>query len=344
MNAVLRDELDRDRKELLERCAAVYAREAFAIVWTDGLEGDAAKRVTRRGWPQTKPLAGADGGAFAAALFATRGQTRNPALVVRASRLITVECDTPAGLVQVEELGLPPTWTVRSSEAHRQHRHFRWPGSVEPEKVSFRFEADGVTADSEHYYLVPPALNPSGAVYAFLPGLSPDDLPIAELPEPSFRGLLRLAGVNDRGPVSPTPSIAPPPPTPPDPEHLRRERLERLLAACSDEDAEGIAADPLGGGHSPHAYGLRVLANACERVASTSPGSRHSALNKSAFVVGGYLAATGLDRDRVIAALEAAAEAAGLESPADRAQSSRTIERGLTAGAARPRAIPERAA
>ena len=293
MNTTPRGEPARARAALLELHGAAFARAGFAVVWTDGLEGDAARRVTTKGWQNTKPLPAADGGHFAAGLFKTRGETRNPALVCRASRLIVVESGTVEGLAQVEALGLPATWTVRSSLAHRQHRYFRWPAGVDPEKVAFLFEASGVTGALDHYFLVPPAINRLGTFYVFLPGLSPDDVPIVELPVESYLELLHLAGVLDRTdtPASPPPIVLPPLPV--TPEQLRREKLERLLAAGSIEEAERIAADPLGGGHSPFAYGRRVLATAVERVLEAKKGTRHTVLNKSAYIVGGFLAATG---------------------------------------------------
>ncbi len=348
MNVIPRDAFTYERTRLLERYGAAYGREAFAIVWTNGLKGDASRQVTARVWPQTKPLPASDGGAYAAGLFKTRGRTRNPALIARASRLIVVECDTLEGLTAIEALDLPATWTVRSSLAHRQHRYFRWPAGIDdPEIVSIRFEASATVGDREHYYIVPPALHRNGTVYAFLPGLGPDHLPIAALPEESYRELLRRAGKENRShnaDVASSSLLTPLPPLPLTPEQLRHERLRRIAAARTFEEAERLAADPLAGGHSPFAYGQRVLQTACERILDAPQGSRHSVLNKSAYVVGGLIVATGLDRADVALALAAAAELAGLTSESDRAQTVRTIERGLAAGEAKPRPIPERAA
>jgi hypothetical protein len=333
-----------DRIAQLEVCARQYALNRLAITWTAGIEGDAARAV-RTSWSHIPQLPSADGGAFAAGLFAGRGLTRNPAIVARASRLVIVECDTPQGLAEVEALELPWTWTVRSSAPHRRHWYFRWPHDVDPEFVSFRFESDRITADRDHYYLAPPALHRSGSIYAFLPGRRPDDLPIAELPEDAYWILVRLAG-RDREASQATaasPMLGVAPSAPLDRDELARQRLQRILDANTIEDAERLAATrPT----SPFAYGQRVLETACARIAAAERGSRHTTINKSAFVVGGFVAATGLDRSAVIGVLTAAAEKlvaddATFGSAANRAQTARSIMRGLAAGEDRPRSIPE---
>jgi hypothetical protein len=326
-----------DRRQLLERLGGAYGREAFAVIWTDGIKGDAARRVTRAGWPQTRPLPSTDRGAFAAALFAQRGQTRNPAITARASRLLIVETDTPEGLAQLDALELPATWTVRSSAPYRQHRYYRWPGGIAPTHVSFRFE-HSISGDREHYYLAPPALHPSGAVYMFLPGRGPDDLPIAELPTLSYQELIRLAGVDDHITIT-SPATGRSAPA----SRSQSRRLRAILEARTESELDLAAADPTG---QAAAYGRTVLATACARIAAAETGTRHATINKSAYIVGGLLAATGLDRAEVLAALEAAAERlveadANFGTPANRSQTERAITRGLSAGEARPRPIPE---
>jgi hypothetical protein len=84
-------------------------------------------------------------------------------------------------------------------------------------------------------------------------------------------------------------------------------------------------------------YAQRLLANACERIATTGAGSRHEALNREAFSVGGF--AHLLDGlDAVVDALTQAAVAAGKSEREAR----RTAHAGVVAGMERPRQVPDR--
>src|SRR4029453_8605544 len=89
----------------------LYRSLKLAIVWTDGKEGDAAKRVTKNGWPETQPLTGDEDLDYLAGQFATRIKTRNPAVVARPSGLVVVDCDDEAGLAAFTALGQPDTLT-----------------------------------------------------------------------------------------------------------------------------------------------------------------------------------------------------------------------------------------
>jgi hypothetical protein len=185
------------RAELLERCGRYYGEQRFAIAWTqtnNGAGGD-AKAVKTAGWQNTKPLPDGD---FGAGLFRRRGESRNPAVVLRPSGLVAVECDGEEDLALVEELGLPETLTVRSSSEAKRHYYFRPPGGLETVPfVAFRFESGKLTADSGRYFVCPPALHPSGAVYSFLPGHGPGEAVIAEMPEAVYRRLAERAREED---------------------------------------------------------------------------------------------------------------------------------------------------
>lgn len=175
------------RETLLESYGRFYGEEHFAVAFTAGTEGDAAKRITTKGWDTTKPLAGGD---FAAGLIAERGLTRNVAIVLRPSNLIVLECDTEDDLMRIEKLGLPQTLTVRSSAPYKRHFYFRPPEQLEAlPYVAFRFESGKLTADSGRYFLAPPSIHPSGTLYAFLPGLGPGETDVVELPERIYRDL-----------------------------------------------------------------------------------------------------------------------------------------------------------
>jgi DNA-binding MarR family transcriptional regulator len=179
-------------EEELERLGRFYGEQRFAIAWTASNNGDDdAKRVTTKDWQHTKPLEDAD---FAAGLFKERGKTRNPAIVLRPSGLVAIECDGAEDLARVEELDLPPTLTARSSAPDRRHLYFRPPAPLETLPfVAFRFEAGELTADAGRYFVAPPALHPSGAVYSFLPELGPGEVAIAEMPAALYLDLCKRA-------------------------------------------------------------------------------------------------------------------------------------------------------
>jgi len=177
----------------LEEYGRFYGAEHLAVTFTAGIEGENAKRVITKGWDKTAPLADAD---FGASYVAGRGATKNPAVVLRPSNLIVLECDSEQDLVRIQELGLPSTITVRSSEAYKQHFWFRPPRGLEALPfVAFRFESGKLTADSGRYFLCPPAIHPSGAVYSFLNG--PETHQIAELPEETYKELSEHARASD---------------------------------------------------------------------------------------------------------------------------------------------------
>jgi len=178
------------REMLLERYGELYGRLHLALAFTVGLSGKDAKRVTTTGWDKTKPL---PDGPYGAGLLKNRGVKRNPAVVLRASGLIGVECDTPEGLELIRRLNLPATVTVQSrAEAHRLHFWFRPPADLDViPYVAFRFEEKAVTADEGRYLLVPPALHPTGAVYRFL--RAPDEHEIAALSTTQYAELVRCA-------------------------------------------------------------------------------------------------------------------------------------------------------
>jgi hypothetical protein len=184
------------RRELLKVYGRFYGEHRFAIAWTSTNRADRGnpKSVTTQGWQFTKPLANADIGA---SVFG-RGITRNPALVLRPSGLIGVECDGDEDLARVKALGLPPTLTERSSLPTKLHFYFAIPDELETvPKISFRFEAGSLTAAENNYYVCAPALHESGATYSHLPGPGPSDVPIATMSAGVYRELLAAATKED---------------------------------------------------------------------------------------------------------------------------------------------------
>lgn len=187
--------IDAERHALLDQYGRYYGREHFAVAFTASTQGDDAKRVTTTGWDRSAPLATAD---FGAGLIGNRGKERNVAIVLRPSNLIVLECDTEEDLARIGALNLPETLTVQSSAPYKRHFYFRPAPTLEAiPYVAFRFESGKLTADSGRYFLAPPSIHPSGAVYSFLPGRGPDDLPIAVLPEGLYTQLAQQARVED---------------------------------------------------------------------------------------------------------------------------------------------------
>ena len=167
------------RQALLERYGEVYGELGLAIAFTRSVSGEDAKRCGA-GWDKTDPLPDRP---FGAALLKGRGAKRNPAVVLRRSGLIGIECDTPEGLEQIVALDLPATVPVQSSAPHKLHFWFR-PPNGNAAYAAFRLERAGVAADKGRYLLCPPALHPSGAVYTFL--REPPGTEIATLPQSRY--------------------------------------------------------------------------------------------------------------------------------------------------------------
>jgi hypothetical protein len=181
------------REALLQEYGQFYGEQHFAVTFTSTTVGDDAKRVTTRGWDKTAPLAD---GPFGAALLKGRGEQRNPAIVLRPSNLIVLECDTEDDLARIEQLNLPATLTVRSSQPYKRHYYFRPAPELEAlPYVAFRFETGKLTADTGRYFLAPPSIHPSGAVYDYISHRGPHDVEIATLPEPIYRDLAQQARI-----------------------------------------------------------------------------------------------------------------------------------------------------
>ena len=151
--------------------------------------------MTTAGWQFTKPLGGAGRGE---AVFG-RGLYQNPAVNLRTSGLVGIECDGDEDLARVKSLGLPTTLTERSSLPTKLHFYFAAPAELElVPKVSFRFEAGGLKAAENNYYVCAPALHESGAVYMHLPGPGPnEDIAIAMFPVDIYEALVAEAATAD---------------------------------------------------------------------------------------------------------------------------------------------------
>ena len=158
------------RDERLEAAGRKLAGWGAAVAWTMGNQGDLAKRCGSR-WDESTPLGDPE---FAAALFKGRGQTKNPAVVLRPSGLIGIETDSDDDLMAFQMLHLPETAAVRSSGPGRMHFYFRAPHHVS--HYGFRFEQGRVFGDTGRYFVAPPAIHPTGVEYEFANDLAPTEL------------------------------------------------------------------------------------------------------------------------------------------------------------------------
>jgi hypothetical protein len=184
------------RDELLAVYGRFYGEQHFALVFTDtnrarSPEDTRPKRITQNSWQTTQPLPHAARGE---AVLTASGQHRNPAINLRTSGLVGIECDGGLDLADVQALDLPPTLTERTSSPVHLHFYFRAPERDTLPKVGFRFEDGKLKADGNRYFVCAPAIHPNGSVYSFLQGRGPGEIEIATLPEQTYSKLLQAAG------------------------------------------------------------------------------------------------------------------------------------------------------
>jgi hypothetical protein len=187
------------------------------------------------------------------------------------SGVVVIDDDTPDG-AGAAALKLPVTPTVITGSGKR-HYYFKAP--AEPIKNSAGKLADHLDVRGEGGQVVfPGSIHPdTNQPYTWAPSLSPDDVPLAELPQEIVG---RLAPKRSK---RTTPHSAP----------LTNEQVDRLRA-----------------------YTTEGLEKAAERIAATPEGSRNDKLNREAFTFGGFIAAGLQLRDAVVSALSEAASRAGL--------------------------------
>lgn len=176
------------RLKALERYGRVYGALGFAVGWTVGLVGDDAK-VSRHWQSRPDRLADPEHGA---ALLRGRGMNRNPVVSLKQSFLLGVDIDGPAGRALLGELvpdGLPRTVVVRSGRSDGgMHAWFRPPENCRHHKLEF---GKKLVLSADGYFVAPPGVHASGAVYSFAPGRSPEEHPIAVFPADVYQRLLK---------------------------------------------------------------------------------------------------------------------------------------------------------
>lgn len=101
------------------------------------------------------------------------------------SGVIDVELDGPDAAAAWQELGLGEIWTPTYTAGRGPHRLFKWSEdlpAVAVKKVSgieVRIGNGGMAAQS----VIPPSTHHTGVTYQWVPGMSPDDVELAELPD-----------------------------------------------------------------------------------------------------------------------------------------------------------------
>ena len=188
----------------VERIAREYGRLRLAVAFTDGIEGEAAKRITGS-WNRTDPLPGEK---FAAGYVSARCKSKNPAIVLAPSGLLGIDIDGPEGAARFAEVvgDLPTTVTVDTGKG--THLYFRPPEGVRGVAgVEFGKEG-GITPSAGRYFVCPPAQHKDGGVYRFREGRAPWDVEIAGLPRETLDAILRAAGTSRKEATAAEPGAA----------------------------------------------------------------------------------------------------------------------------------------
>jgi hypothetical protein len=133
-----------------------------------------------------------------------RRRTRaNIAIDLDGSRLVDLDADCPTVRRALTEL-LGEIRTPEAATGRGSRLLFRCPrGTFTNVRLPL---TDGLEVEIRFHGIavVPPSVHITGAVYSWLPGLSPDDLPVAELPEALLRVLTAHAKESTKGITSDT--------------------------------------------------------------------------------------------------------------------------------------------
>lgn len=211
----------------------------------------------------------------------------------RASGVVVIDDDTPGGS-GAAQLHLPRTPAVRTGSG-KHHYYFKAP--AEPLGNSSGRLASGVDfrADGGQVVFVGSVHPETGGVYRWVEGCSPDDLPLAELPD----ALLQV---------------------------LRTPRSSRRNGTTGA--APGNRTAPLRQGRK---RAESTMHRAVAHVLSASEGERNDTLNRESFRVGRHVGAGLLEREIAEVRLRDAALEAGLTE----CEVERTLRSGLDAGASK---------
>lgn len=223
------------------------------------------------------------------------------------SGVVVIDDDSPDGSASAA-LNLPKTVTVITGSG-KKHFYFRAPSDF-PVSNSVKSVADGidVRGDGGQVVYVGSIHPTTQQPYTWAPGLSPEEVELADLP----------------------PHII---------EKLRPQKKERkpklemvdLRIVRGDEPPDDVVQEECPSRIA--SYVEHAFADEIAIVHGSTEGHRNDTLNKSAFALGTLVGAGVLDRERARAALHSAALAAGLGD----SEAESTIDSGMSAGEKEPR-------
>lgn len=187
----------------------------------------------------------------------------------RASGVLVIDVDAAKG-GSVSHLTLPRTVTVETGGGGR-HYYFKMPSARIGNSASKLAPNVDVRGDGGQVVFVGSLHPKTKAAYVWADGLSPDDVPLAELPEAVIKML-----------VTEQPKPQP------------------------RSSGGGGRASGGGGRRDPKRYAQVAMERELAEVKSAGEGTRNNTLNKAAFSLGQFVAAGLLDEAYVVSELEAA--------------------------------------
>jgi hypothetical protein len=115
------------------------------------------------------------------------------------SGVIDIELDGPEAKAAWDALELGEIWTPTYQAGRGPHRLFKWSEKLpatsvkKPMGIEMRIGNGGKAIHS----VIPPSTHHTGAMYQWIPGLSPDEVELAELPEKLVELLWNSSGPDD---------------------------------------------------------------------------------------------------------------------------------------------------
>ena len=211
-----------------------------------------------------------------------------------ASGVVVIDDDTEDGS-GAAGLGLPTTVTVETGSGKR-HYYFKQPEQELGNSTGSLPEHVDVRGDGGQVVFVGSLHPDTGQPYRWVPGLSPDEVELAALPQ----NVIDLINTPKKAKTKPKPKAP------------KRQKKRRPVAL--DQNAE------------------QALADAASAVSTATEGTRNKVLNAEAFRVGRWVNTGLLSRAEVETALVGAATSVGLSE----GEAASTVRSGLRAGEASP--------
>lgn len=110
----------------------------------------------------------------------TKWPEANIGILQKPSKLVTLDPDSKEAIAEAESLGLPIS--PRDSTGRGQHIYYSRPEHARIARKIDKGESKDIDVLSAGYVIVAPSVHASGRSYEWLPGLSPDEVKLAEAP------------------------------------------------------------------------------------------------------------------------------------------------------------------